>query len=149
LDTAYISAFSALAGAAIGGMTSFATSWSTLRAQLRSARREAERNKMEALYSDFISEASRLFGDALSHQKEEIADLVRLSAMIGHMRLISDRAVIDAAERVSDTIIETYLGPNRNLRELRTFLRDGGINVMIEFGEACRQELTMRAIQGR
>ena len=32
---------------------------------------------MEELYSDFITitEAARLFGDALSHQTEEIADL--------------------------------------------------------------------------
>jgi len=34
LNPAFISAFSALAGAAIGGMTSFATSWFTQRYRL-------------------------------------------------------------------------------------------------------------------
>ena len=42
LNPAYISALAALAGALIGGLTSFATSWLTQRAQLRHAHREAE-----------------------------------------------------------------------------------------------------------
>ena len=61
LNPAYISAFAALAGAAIGGLTSFGTAWLTQRAQLRNAHREAERAKLEALYNDFITEAARLF----------------------------------------------------------------------------------------
>ena len=62
LNPAYISAFAALAGATIGGLTSFATSWLTQRAQLLSAQREAEKAKLEALYTDFIAEAARLLG---------------------------------------------------------------------------------------
>jgi hypothetical protein len=82
LNPAYISALAALAGAAVGGLTSFATSWLTQRVQLRHAHREAEEAKLEALYSDFIAEASRLFGDALTHRTEEITGLVRLYAMV-------------------------------------------------------------------
>ena len=37
METAYISALAALAGSAIGGLTSFATSWTTQQAQARSA----------------------------------------------------------------------------------------------------------------
>ncbi len=65
MNPAYISAFAALAGALIGGLTSFATSWLTQRTQLLSAQREAEKAKLEALYTDFIAEAARLFGEAL------------------------------------------------------------------------------------
>jgi hypothetical protein len=72
---------------------------------------------MEALYSDFIAEAARLFGDALTRQSDDMTAMVRLYAMVGRMRLISDRTVIDAAERVEDMLAETYLGPNRSLRE--------------------------------
>ena len=61
LNPAYISALAALAGATVGGMTSFATSWLTQRTQLRHAHREAERAELKTLYSDFITEASRLF----------------------------------------------------------------------------------------
>ena len=64
LNPAYFSAFAALAGAIIGGLTSFATSWFTQRAQLRTAHREAERAKLE-VYNDFIAEAARVFGDSL------------------------------------------------------------------------------------
>jgi hypothetical protein len=67
------------------------------RTQLRHAHREVEQAKLEALYSDFIAEASRLFGDAVTHQTENFTDLMQLAAMIGRMRLGSDRAVIDAA----------------------------------------------------
>jgi hypothetical protein len=56
VDPGYISAFSALAGAALGGLASFSTSWSTQRNQFRQAHRDAERAKLEALYDGFIVE---------------------------------------------------------------------------------------------
>ena len=126
MNPAYVSAFAALAGALIGGLTSFATSWLTQRAQLLNAHREAEKAKLEALYTDFIAEAARLFGDALSRQTDDPTAMVRLYAMVGRMRLISDRTVIDAAVRVEDTLMETYLGPNRALREAMEFAHKGG-----------------------
>lgn len=113
MNPAYVSAFAALAGALIGGLTSFATSWLTQRTQLLGAQREAERAKLDALYSDFIAEAARLFGDALTHQKDDPSAFVQIIAMVGRMRLASDRTVIDAAMRVEDMLVNTYLGPNR------------------------------------
>jgi hypothetical protein len=145
LNPAYISALAALLGAAIGGLTSFATSWLTQRTQLRHAHREAERLELKALYSDFITEASRLFADAVTHQTDEIAGLVGLYAMVGRMRLISDEAVIVAATRVEDNIIETYLGANRTLQELKDYAHQGGLNVLDEFSAACRKDLAARA----
>jgi hypothetical protein len=144
LNPAYISAFAALAGAAIGGLTSFGTAWLTQRAQLRNAHREAERAKLEVLYNDFITEAARLFGDSLTHQTDDITNMIRLYALIGRMRLVSARAVIDAAVRVEDNILETYLGPNRSLHELRDFAHKGGMNFLTEFSEACREDLAVR-----
>lgn len=58
-------------------------------------------------------------------EKENIAELVRLYSVVGRMRLASDRAVIVAAKRVEDAIIETYLGPNRTLHEVIEFSRKG------------------------
>ena len=144
MNPAYISAFAGLAGAIIGGLTSFATSWLTQRAQLRDAHREAEKAKLEALYTDFIAEAARLFGDALTHQTDDVAPLMRIYAMVGRMRLISDRTVVDAAVRVEDTLVETYLGPNRTLRETLEYAHKGGMNFLTEFGEAARKDLAAR-----
>jgi hypothetical protein len=69
---------------------------------------------------------------------------MRLAAMIGRMRLGSDRTVIDAAIRVEETIVETYLGPNRTLPEMMDFSHKGGMDFLIEFGEACRSDLATR-----
>jgi len=97
---AYVSALSALAGAAIGSLASFSTSWVTQRTQIRHTQSEAERARLEALYSDFITESARLLGDALSHQKDDIADMVGLYALVGRMRLVSSPAVVAAADQI-------------------------------------------------
>jgi hypothetical protein len=73
MDAAYLSALSALGGAKIGGLASFGSSWLTQRTQLRFAHHEAIKAKREALYAEFIEEAARLYGDALGHQKDEVA----------------------------------------------------------------------------
>ena len=144
MNPAYISALAALAGAIIGGLASFATSWLTQRTQFRHAHREAERGKMEALYNDFITEATRLLADALTHQTQDVTDLVRLYAIIGRMRLLSDRRVIDAAVRIEETIIEHYMGPNLSFPELRDYARTRGRSFLTEFSEACRIDLAER-----
>jgi hypothetical protein len=141
VDTAYLSALSALGGATIGGLASFGSSWLTQRTQLRFSQHEAVKAKREALYAEFVDEASRLYGDALGHRKDEVADLVRIYALIGRIRLVSPRPVITAAERILDTISQTYLGPNRTLHEVMDDFHRGGSDFLAEFGEACRQDL--------
>jgi len=65
---------------------------------------------------------------------------------VGRMRLVSSRTVIDAAIRIVDHILETYLGPNRTLHEMRDLARQGGINILSEFSEACREDLATAAM---
>jgi hypothetical protein len=79
-------------------------------------------------------------------QTDQITGLVGLYAMVGRMRLVSDRTVIVAAMRVEDTIIETYLGPNRTLHELMDYAQKGGMDFLTEFSEACRKDLAARAM---
>jgi hypothetical protein len=149
MDPAYISALSALAGATIGGLTSFSTSWLTQRTQLRHAHREAERAELQTLYQDFINEASRLFVEAMRAKSDDIDDisgLVGLHAMVGRMRLVSDQPVIDAAMQAEDAIVETYLGPDRTIRELMDYARhQGQTNFLVQFSAACRRDLAARA----
>jgi hypothetical protein len=141
VDTAYISALSALGGAAIGGLASFGSSWLTQRTQLRFSHHEAVKAQRAALYAEFVNEAARLYGDALGHQKDEVADLVKIYALVGRMMLVSPRSVVTAAERTLDTIIEAYLGPNRTLHEVLDEVHQGGFTFFAAFGEACRQDL--------
>ena len=141
MDAAYISALSALGGATIGGFASFSSSWLTQRTQLIFSRHEAIRAKREALYGEFVDEASRLYGDALGRQKDDVQDLTKLIGLLGRIRLVSSRPVVTAAERTFHTISEAYLGPNRTLHEVMDDVRQGGFHFLIEFGEACRQDL--------
>ena len=141
MDAAIIPALSALGGATIGGLASFGSSWLTQRTQLRFAHYEAIRAKREALYAEFVDEASRLYGDALGHQKDDPADLVKIYALMGRIRVVSSRPVIAAAERTFDTIIQAYLGPNRTLHEVLEDVHRGGFHFLAEFAEACRQDL--------
>src|SRR4051812_49361379 len=97
MDPSYVSAFAALAGATIGGLTSFATSWLTQRTQLRHAHREAESSELKELYQNFITEATRLAVEAYRAKTNGISDvsgLLGIHAMIGRMRLISSQTVI-------------------------------------------------------
>ena len=141
MDAAYVSAFFGLAGASIGGLTSFLTTWLTQQTQLREKHREVENAKRQELFNDFVVEASRLYGDALSHEKDDVTDMVQLYALVAKMRLWASRPVVIAAEHAMNAIVETYLEPNRSLHEIRTLAMEGRMNFLLEFGEACRAEL--------
>jgi hypothetical protein len=141
VNPAYVSAIFGLVGASIGGLTSFLTTWLTQRAQLLEKRREAENIRRQDLFDAFIIEASRLYGDALSHEKDDVTDLVQLYALVGKIRLWASRPVVTAAEHAMEAIIRTYLEPNRTLHEIRVLAQQGGMNFLAEFGEAARAEL--------
>jgi hypothetical protein len=59
MEAADISALAALAGTAIGGLTSFATSWTTQQAQAGAQRLSNERDKREVLLGKLLEEAAK------------------------------------------------------------------------------------------
>jgi hypothetical protein len=71
MDSGYITALAALAGAALGGLTSFLTSWTTLRTQMKAKRSASSKSKRQKLYNAFIDNAAKAYGDALIHDKLE------------------------------------------------------------------------------
>jgi hypothetical protein len=149
MDGATISALAALAGSVVGGLTAMGTSWLTQQTQARAQENARDRTAREALYSDFIVEASRLFGDAWVNDKPEMSNLIGLYAMVSRMRVRSSPRVIEIAERVALTIAETYFSPNRTLRELTHMLESERMDPLREFSQACREELrSLRAGAG-
>ena len=74
-------------------------------------------------------------------RSDDVADLVKIYALLGRIRLVSPRSVVTAAEHTLDTISRTYLAPNRSLREVIDDFQGGGSDFFAEFGEACRQDL--------
>jgi hypothetical protein len=149
LDAAYISAFFGLAGAVIGGLTSFATTWLTQQAQIRERQRDAAKTLRQNLFGAFITEATRLHADSLSHEKDDVADLVQLYALIAKMRLLASPQVVTAAEQVLNAIVATYLAPNLSLHDIRVLADQGKMNFLVEFGEACRLELELEPARWR
>jgi hypothetical protein len=113
----------------------------TQRSQLTTKRRDAEHAKREKLFGEFISEAARVYGDALSHQKDDVCALVGLYAMLGRIPLVSSREVVVAAEAALVIIAETYLAPNRTLQELHVLAQAGGLNMLTDLSECCQREL--------
>ena len=141
MDTAYLSVVAALAGSAIGGLTSLANAWLTQHAQARAQQRAYEQAKREELYGQFIAEASKLYADALQHQTEEASALVSLYALIGRIRLRSSPEVTEHAEQLAQLIVETYLAPNRTFREFRDLMRGDLVDPFRAFSAVCHQEL--------
>ena len=140
MEPATISALAALAGATIGGVTSFAATWLTQRTQARVQELTHSLTVREQLYKAFIKEASKLYADALVHEISDISNLVELYAMISEMRVISARNTVEGAEKVARLIVNTYRAPSKTLPELEDMVNRGAIDVLQIFSEAARQE---------
>jgi hypothetical protein len=142
MDTAYISALAALAGSAIGGVTSLATSLVGQHTQFRTQQRAANLSRREELYKAFIEEASKLYVDAYEHEQAEVSNLVPLYALIGKMRILSSRQVIECADHVARVIIETYSKPKKGFRDVLEMVDNKNLNPLRDFGYACREEFS-------
>src|SRR5947207_9805187 len=119
MEAAYISALAALAGSAIGGLTSFATSWTTQQAQARAQRLAADREGRAALFGRFLDEAARLYADALQNRRDEVTALMNIYALTNRIRLISSPQVVEAADTVCRVIVDTYQAPNMTMEDMR------------------------------
>jgi hypothetical protein len=141
MEAAYISALAALAGTAIGGLTSFATSWTTQQAQVRAQRLANERDKREALFGRFLEEAAKLSADALQNRRDDVSALIGIYALTNRIRLISAPRIVKSADALVGIIVDTYLAPNITLEEMRSNWVDKHVDPLRDFSEACREEL--------
>ena len=141
MNAAYLSAIAALAGSTIGGLTSFASAWLTQYRQDRANRLSGEKARRQKLYKQFIDEASKLYADALVHDKAEVSALVSVYALVSRMRVLSSSAVIERAEAVVLLILDTYSIPNKTFSDLRDLMSSHAVNPLRAFSEECRAEL--------
>ncbi len=141
MDSASISAFAALGGALIGGLTSFATSWLTQQTQAREQQLTHKLTRQEDLYKEFIEEASRLYADSLVHDTPDVSELIRLYVMISRMRVLAATTIVQNADKVARMIVNNYLAPNKTFPELRDMVNSGALDPLRDFSEASRAEL--------
>lgn len=139
MNVSLISAFSALAGAVIGGLMSLLASWLTNQQQVRSQWLAHDKTRREDLYKEIIEEAAKCYVDALLHEKPDIASVVVLYAKMSRMRVLSSRQVIESAEQLIKQILNTYSAPAKSFTELQAFKYES-LDIVRNFSEACRAE---------
>jgi hypothetical protein len=144
MNSAYLPALAALAGSAVGGLTSFASAWLTQHHQDRANRLSRNKARRQRVYKQFIDEASKLYADASC----TIWRSRRWSASTtSRMRVLSSVVVVEKAESVVHMIVETYCAPNKTFPELRELMSSHAIDPLRAFSEECRTELQDRKDQ--
>jgi len=141
MDTAWISAFSAVMGSLVGAFTSFVTTYANQRSQYKRDFLSKQFAKRETLYSEFINEAARLQVESLDRQMEKASALVTIYALHNRIRLIASEKVIQAADNTIKNIVESYKRPDMTAEEIRKGAYLDIEDPLKEFGEACRKEL--------
>jgi hypothetical protein len=134
----------ALIGAIVGGSASLAAAIYKDRAQYRLQRVTAEVTRRETVYADFVMSASRMLLNA--HVRDDIAldgEEQRLVGLINRMRLFAPQEVLASAETVLKAIVNIYLKPRVDLRQLATDVLTDGTpgDPLLPFSSVCRQDL--------
>ena len=141
MNPVYLTALAALAGSAIGGLTSLSSAWLTQHHQNRANRLSRDKARRRKVYKQFIDEGSKLYAEALVHDQAEVSALVSVYALINRMRVLSRSDVVEKAEAVVRTIVDTYCAPNKTFLELRELIASDAIDPLRAFSEMCRAEL--------
>jgi hypothetical protein len=141
VEPAIISATSALAGTAIGAISSLVTAWLTSKSEARLARITAERAKREELYGRYMDELAVLYTNALNSTQVDYERLTVAYALSGRISLYATQPVTDEAVNALRFIVDLALGPTRSQAEMRALMDDANNNVLRTFARACRDEL--------
>jgi hypothetical protein len=142
MNPAILSAVSALAGSLLGAIAAIATTWLTQYYQDRTQRRSQDVAQRERMFSEFISLASKLFADALTHNLSDPSTLVPLYAVKAQIYIYARKKdTIGHAEKALKSIVDTYYEPNKDFRS-RESIESVPPDFLHAFTIACREELT-------
>ncbi len=89
VNTTLIGALAALGGSSIGAIAPVLSSYVLQRSVAERETSSRDISLREALYSDFIKEASRLYLVSLNNLLENLDDLVPLYALVSRIRLFA------------------------------------------------------------
>jgi hypothetical protein len=140
MDSTFIMAVAAASGSLLGAGATIVTTFITQRTQRAHAEREEKLRSREALYGQFITEASRLTVEALGHSLEQTDTFVKLYGITGRIRLVATGAVLAAAEVCIRQIIDLYSKPNMTVEQIRLAFERDRLDPVREFSVACRKE---------
>ena len=139
-NSVMITALAAISGSLVGALGSSVGTWITARHQDRRDLLGKQIERREALYSDFISESARLLVDAMQHNVSDLQKLLPVYALLSRIRLSSSGSVLQTAEKVIQTIVNTYPQPNLTVEQIESQAANGQ-DPLREFSDTCRVEL--------
>jgi hypothetical protein len=142
MDTPVITALAAVGGSAVGAAATVGAAWISQRTQTTRELTQARLREREKLYGEFITEASRLVVDAVSHSLDTAEKLVILYGILGRIRLVSSEEVLAEAEKCCRRIVDLYESPNLTFEQVRASLDSGDFDPLKGFSSACRAELS-------
>jgi hypothetical protein len=135
MDSALITGMAAVLGSLAGAAASIATTWMTQRSQ-----KIREQAQSELRRGEFITEVSRLTGDAFEHSLERPETFANLYGLFGRMHLVASAPVMKAAEECCRYLVDLY-STNMTQEQILTTLRESSAHPLTAFGAACRAEL--------
>jgi hypothetical protein len=135
-----LTALSAIGGSLVGALGSSVSAWVAQRHQDRRDLLAKKISHREKLYSDFIDESARAMIDAIQRSLEDPSRVIPSYALLSRIRLSSSTNVVESAERVLTTILNTYSQPNLTPKDFQSMaLRSQ--DPLYEFSNVCRHEL--------
>jgi len=140
MDAAIITAVAAVSGSIVGGLASFATTFFTQRNQAHRDFLSRDVAHREELYAQFIKEATNLYIDSLDKPLTNPTALIGMYSLVGRIRLTAGNKVLLAAEKVMETIVDSYNRPPINFADIYKSWRESHVDPLKEFTEACREE---------
>jgi hypothetical protein len=141
MDSTIVAAVAAVFGSVVGAAATIGTTWITQRTETARSQIEANLRDHQALYGEFITEASRLTVEALTHPLEQPATFVKLYGLLGRIRIVAADLVLASAEMCCRQIVDMYVKPNMTIEQIRAAFDQGQIDPIKEFSTACRREL--------
>jgi hypothetical protein len=144
IDPTLLSPVSALLGAIVGGSASLVAAIYTQRCQDRLQRVAREVEKREAVYADFVMQASNLLLNAYTRDANVLGgDEPHLTGLINRMRLFAPPEVVGGAEKVLRVIVEIALKPSIELRQLAKEALSKSLDPdpLLAFSSTCRADL--------
>ena len=147
MDSALITAAAAGLGSLVGAAASIGTTWMAQRTETIRGYNEWKLREREALYGEFITEASRLTIDALAHSLEKPDQLIALYEILSCIRLMSGEEIVRHGEACCHRIMGLYGRPNLTTDQIRAAAEGhdiDDIDPLKEFSAACRRELLAR-----
>ena len=141
INPAIISALAALGGSSVGALAPVLSSFVLQRSVTQRDLLNRQIAQRETLYSDFINEASRVYAKSMTHDLEDMDEIVSIYAMLSRIRLLSTEPVIEAAEGFVRLIVTNFGQPNRTLEQIRSAALASKTEPLSVFSLACRREL--------